>query len=140
MKCSRFSDELLNETLFSSLAQARTVLSTWRTDYNGLRPRSKLGRRAPDEFALTFRTRRALTLRNAKSYAPAPAASPAHRGKTNAGKELKLDKSWRQRQGTSAKTTEIRIKQCTPARAEPHRGPTGPQTLVVRGVQLMTLS
>ena len=85
----RLRDELLNETLFSSLAQARTVLSIWRTDYNGSRPHSKLGWKTPDEFALTFHTRRALALRTAKSYAPAPAASPAHQGKANAGNELK---------------------------------------------------
>jgi putative transposase len=38
---------LLNETLFSSLAQARAVLSIWRTDYNGSRPHSKLGWKTP---------------------------------------------------------------------------------------------
>ncbi|MEP9400028.1 integrase core domain-containing protein, partial [Mesorhizobium sp. KR2-14] len=40
-----------------SLAQARTALSIWRTDYNGARPHSKLGWQTPDEFALTFHTR-----------------------------------------------------------------------------------
>jgi putative transposase len=30
----RLRDELLNETLFSSLAHAREVLSLWRDDYN----------------------------------------------------------------------------------------------------------
>ncbi|PWJ82312.1 integrase-like protein [Pseudaminobacter salicylatoxidans] len=85
----RLRDELLNETLFSSLAQARAMLSIWRTDYNGSRPHSKLGWKTPDEFALTFHTRRALALRTAKSSAPTPAASPAQQGKDNAGNELK---------------------------------------------------
>jgi putative transposase len=31
----RLRDELLNETLFSSLAQARVALGCWRADYNG---------------------------------------------------------------------------------------------------------
>ena len=70
-------------------AQARAALNIWRTDYNGARPHSKLGWQTPDEFALTFHTRRALALRNAKSSAPAPAASLAHQGKANAGNELK---------------------------------------------------
>lgn len=85
----RLRDELLNETLFSSLAHARTVLSIWRTDYNSLRPHSNLGWKTPDEFALTFHTRRALALRYTKRFAPAPAASLAHQGKANAGNELK---------------------------------------------------
>lgn len=85
----RLRDELLNETLFSSLAQARAALNIWRTDYNGSRPHSKLGWQTPDEFALTFHTRRALALRNTKNPAPAPAASPAQQGKANAGNELR---------------------------------------------------
>lgn len=32
----RLSDELLNETLFSSLAHARSALSNWRIDYNSV--------------------------------------------------------------------------------------------------------
>lgn len=30
----RLRDEFLNETLFSSLTQARSALSNWRSDYN----------------------------------------------------------------------------------------------------------
>jgi transposase InsO family protein len=30
----RLRDELLNETLFTSLARARVALASWRTDYN----------------------------------------------------------------------------------------------------------
>ena len=46
----RLRDECLNETLFVSLAQARTVLDAWRTDYNGVRPHSALANRTPEEF------------------------------------------------------------------------------------------
>lgn len=39
----RLRDELLNETLFSSLSQAKAALARWQADYNTDRPRSKLG-------------------------------------------------------------------------------------------------
>ncbi len=51
----RFRDECLNETLFSSLAQARSVLAAWRHDYNCLRPHSALGNAAPAHFAEKIR-------------------------------------------------------------------------------------
>jgi len=47
----RLRDELLNETLFTTLAQARVVLAEWRNDYNTVRPHSKLGGRTPAEIA-----------------------------------------------------------------------------------------
>jgi putative transposase len=34
----RLCEELLNETLFRSLAHTRTVLEVWRADYNAERP------------------------------------------------------------------------------------------------------
>ena len=47
----RLRDELLNETIFRSLAQAREVLSDWREDYNGERPHTSLDGLTPNEFA-----------------------------------------------------------------------------------------
>jgi putative transposase len=47
----RLRDECLNETLFTSMAQARAVLATWRQDYNTVRPHSKLGGLTPAEIA-----------------------------------------------------------------------------------------
>jgi len=47
----RLRDELLNETLFSSLAQARVVLEEWRRDYNTERPHSALGNLTPIAYA-----------------------------------------------------------------------------------------
>jgi len=44
-------DELLNETMFRSLAHARDVLSDWRDDYNGQRPHTSLNGLTPNEFA-----------------------------------------------------------------------------------------
>ena len=50
----RLRDELLNETLFSTLDQARMALAIWRVDYNNSRPHSQLDGRTPTEFAKTF--------------------------------------------------------------------------------------
>ena len=47
-----FRDECLNETLFSSLVQARTAITTWKEDYNSNRPHSSLGNITPVEFAM----------------------------------------------------------------------------------------
>jgi putative transposase len=47
----RLRDELLNETLFTSLSQARFVLAAWKHDYNTSRPHSALGWLTPAEFA-----------------------------------------------------------------------------------------
>ena len=47
----RLRDECLNETLFTSLAQARAVLAAWRDDYNTVRPHSKLGGQTPAGLA-----------------------------------------------------------------------------------------
>ena len=47
----RLRDELLNETLFSSLAHAREVLSFWKNDYNTVRPHSGLGNLTPAAYA-----------------------------------------------------------------------------------------
>lgn len=51
----RLRDELLNETLFSSLTQARAVLAEWRQDYNRTRPHSALGNVPPALFAEKIR-------------------------------------------------------------------------------------
>ena len=47
----RLRDELLNETLFTSLAHARIVLDEWRRDYNTERPHSALGNLTPVAYA-----------------------------------------------------------------------------------------
>ena len=46
----RLRDECLNETLFSSLGEARAVLAEWRDDYNRVRPHSSLANQTPEEF------------------------------------------------------------------------------------------
>jgi len=47
----KLRDELLNETLFSSLADARAKLAAWRRHFNQVRPHSSLGYRTPAEYA-----------------------------------------------------------------------------------------
>ena len=44
-------DELLNETLFTTLADAKAHIAAWKEDYNRNRPHSSLGNLTPDEFA-----------------------------------------------------------------------------------------
>jgi len=43
----RMRDELLNETVFTSMAQARAVIAAWVADYNTTRPHSALGYQTP---------------------------------------------------------------------------------------------
>ena len=47
----RLRDELLNETLFRNLREAKKVVATWRLDYNTCRPHSALGNVPPAVFA-----------------------------------------------------------------------------------------
>lgn len=47
----RMRDELLNETMFRSMAHARAVIRAWATDYNEERPHSALGYQTPKAFA-----------------------------------------------------------------------------------------
>src|SRR5579863_5716652 len=65
----KLRDELLNETLFNSLSDARTQLEDWRRDFNEVRPHSSLGYLTPADYA------RALSGKNGRR-----AANPAGRG------------------------------------------------------------
>ena len=78
----RLRDELLNETLFSSLAHAREALSLWQDDYNTIRPHSSLGNLTPAAYAdrSAPATQRDGTLRYAGGSAPRPVASPSQLG------------------------------------------------------------
>ncbi|MPZ12041.1 MAG: transposase [Kiloniellaceae bacterium] len=44
----RFRDECLNEEVFTSLAEARSVIERWRQDYNQVRPHSAHGGLTPE--------------------------------------------------------------------------------------------
>jgi putative transposase len=47
-----FRDECLNDTLFSTLVEARHAIRSWKEDYNRQRPHSALGNITPAEFAI----------------------------------------------------------------------------------------
>ena len=55
----KFRDEHLNESWFETLQQARNAASTWKLDYNQVRPHSSVGRIPPAEFAHLHRQRAA---------------------------------------------------------------------------------
>ncbi|MBL4783997.1 MAG: transposase [Cohaesibacteraceae bacterium] len=46
----KLRDECLNETLFTTLDDARDTLEKWQEDYNWCRPHSALGNMTPMEF------------------------------------------------------------------------------------------
>lgn len=52
----RFRDECLNDHWFTTLPEARTLISAWRRDYNQHRPHSALGYQTPAEFAARHRS------------------------------------------------------------------------------------
>ena len=78
----RLRDELLNETLFTSLAQARDLLAEWRSDYNNMRPHSALANLTPTEYAVRGapQPQRGGALRYTKGSAPRPVAPPSPLG------------------------------------------------------------
>src|SRR3954469_2622384 len=76
----RLRDELLNETLFSSLDHARELLAAWQDDYNTVRPHSGIGNLPPSTYATVTASdmHRDGTLRCFEGSAPRPVASPSH--------------------------------------------------------------
>ena len=92
----RLRDELLNETLFTSLAQARAVLAEWKDDYNNVRPHSSLGDLTPSEFIdrSACRPQRGEALRYAGGSAPRPLLHRAHWAQMSPGLHLLADESW----------------------------------------------
>ena len=75
----RLRDECLNETLFTSLRQARAVLAVWRQDYNEVRPHSALGGRAPGWLSVPPCSPASRPLRAGCAGGLRPALTPAAR-------------------------------------------------------------
>ena len=71
----RLRDEFLNETLFSSLTQARLALEEWRRDYNTVRPHSRIGWLTPAVHAAQFGPQWAKAPRLVEGHAPWPIAT-----------------------------------------------------------------
>ena len=82
----KLRDEKLNETLFTTLHQARVELATWRNDYNHHRPHSSLKGQTPAEFANRATGMNAPALR---AYAPMPVAKQDQHDIINRQSELK---------------------------------------------------
>jgi putative transposase len=84
---ARLRDELLNETLFTSLAQVRAMLAAWKDDYNNARPHSALGNLTPAEYANCGISgpQRGGTLRYVEGSAPRPVAQPSPLGSNTTG-------------------------------------------------------
>ena len=78
----RMRDELLNETLFFDLDDARTKIAAWVADYNGDRPHSSLKYLTPAAYAATF-TATGDRLRNPDQLRRSPVAPPAPLGVQN---------------------------------------------------------
>jgi putative transposase len=75
-------DELLNETLFSSLDHAREALADWKDDYNTVRPHSAIGNVPPAIYAKLSDpvVQRGGSLEQPWGSAPHPVASPSQQG------------------------------------------------------------
>jgi transposase InsO family protein len=58
----RMRDELLNESLFIDLGQARQLITAWVIDYNTARPHSSLGYKTPAAYAGTLIAPKGVTL------------------------------------------------------------------------------
>jgi len=87
----RLRDELLNETLFTSLAHARVALAAWRNDYNTVRPHSATGNQPPAIYAKLGvpAMQRDGTLELLGGSAPHPVAPPSQMG-SNAERALPI--------------------------------------------------
>ena len=79
----RMRDELLNETLFFDLNQARQKITAWAADYNLQRPHSSLGYLTPVAFAANL-TATGDQLRNPDQLRRSPVATPAPLGAKHA--------------------------------------------------------
>ena len=66
----RMRDELLNETLFLSMDQARAQIAAWVEDYNPERPHSALGYETPAAFAAELHKQWPAPLRPAGGLSP----------------------------------------------------------------------
>src|SRR3546814_7615874 len=79
----RMRDELLNETLFLSMAHARETIAAWVDDYNTERPPSSPGYATPAAFAAGFEKQWPARVRALASTAPRHVAN--HRSLVHAG-------------------------------------------------------
>ena len=92
---ARLRDELLNETLFTSLAHVKAMLAAWKDDYNNARPHSALANLTPTEFAARSAPgpQRGGALRYTTGSASRPVAPPSPPGSNVTGTLPLLDEA-----------------------------------------------
>jgi len=95
-------DKFLNETLFSSLSDARSALLDWRSDYNDHRPHSRLGWMTPAESTQTINPGRDAVLRSRNGSSLPPAATATNTATQNRWSELKAGRNLRSRQSATS--------------------------------------
>ena len=88
----RLRDKFLNETLFTTLAQARTELEEWRRDYDAKRPHSALGNLTPLAYVACNASvpQQAGALRSTRRFAPRPVATPDLTGPSHGSSPIRL--------------------------------------------------
>jgi len=69
----KLRDECLNETLFTSVRQARPLLALWRHDYNHVRPHSGIDGQTPAQAVIKW------TKQQGPGHAPVPVAITAQK-------------------------------------------------------------
>ena len=79
----RMRDELLNETMFRTMAHARAIIRAWANDYNKERPHSALGYQTPKAFAEHLFTATGSSAAPDESSALQPVAQLAPHGVSN---------------------------------------------------------
>jgi putative transposase len=96
----RLRDECLNETLFTSLRQARAVLAAWQRDYNEVRPHSAHGGLTPASIRLPLCSPASRPLRAGFASGLRPVltqAAPNGRDEIGRGGETALDRTEKHR-------------------------------------------
>src|SRR3954449_8680926 len=96
----RLRDECLNETLFTSLRQARAVLAAWQRDYNEVRPHSAHGGLTPASIRLPLCSPASRPLRAGFASGLRPVLTQAARDSIEAsgrGGETSLDRTEKHR-------------------------------------------
>jgi putative transposase len=96
----RLRDECLNETLFTSLPQARAVLASWQRDYNEVRPHSALSGRTPASIRLPPGSPASRPLRVGSADGLRPVLTQAARGadvKGGRDRETAIDRTEKRR-------------------------------------------
>ena len=107
-------DELLNETLFFDLDDARTKIAVWVADYNGDRPHSSLKYLTPAAYAATF-TATGDRLRNPR---PAPPIARCSTCATRRTKPRDSNRHWMKIQWQVKNAASSRRKTLPPTKSK----------------------